>query len=507
MEEKFLIESLSPIERNTLPHLTGDFSNLDEISEKSGQDKTTVFRATAFLKNKGLIEDKTSGKKRVVLGILGINYLKKQLPERALLDNLVEKKTIPIGEIKNVCDLNENEARVAVGILKKKAIIQIDGGRVNLVAKPGEIRNKMIEELFIEKLPLELDKLEAQDKLALQNLLSRKDIIEVEEQKTIEVRLTKLGEEIASKDLNINLIEQLTPKILKQSSWKGKKFRRYDLTSPSPRIYGGKRHFVNQAIDYGKSVWLEMGFKEMSGDLTTTGFWNFDTLFTAQDHPVREMQDTFFIKNLKGKLPLDKKLIEQVRKAHEGGIDGSKGWSYKWDEEESKRVLLRTHTTCLSTRTLKKIAENKEFPAKYFAMGTNFRNETVDWSHGFELLQTEGIVIDKNANFRHLLGYLKQFCKKMGYDKVRFRPAHFPYTEPSVEGDVWVEERKQWVELIAAGMFRPEVVVPLLGENIPVLAWGPGFGRMLMKFYEINDLRELYKNDINKLREMRFWMK
>mgnify|MGYP001558338964 CR=1 FL=1 len=140
-------------------------------------------------------------------------------------------------------------------------------------------------------------------------------------------------------------------------------------------------------------------------------------------------------------------------------------------------------------------------------MGKCFRNETVDWSHGFEFNQTEGIVVDKDANFRNLLGYLKEFAKKMGYEKVRFRPSYFPYTEPSLEGDVWNEDKKKWVEVFAAGIFRPEVTLPLLGEPMPVLAWGPGFDRMIMKIFEIQDMRDLYKNDINQLRKMKFWVK
>jgi len=510
MDEKLLVESLSPIERATLPKLTEEFSDLDEIARKTSQDKTTVQRAIGFLENKGLVESKVSEKKVVTLGILGVHYLKKELPERALLNKLAERKTIPLGEIKNVCGLNENEAKVALGTLKKKALVEIGQGRLNLNAKPSEITRKMLEELFLEKLPRDLDSLEAQDKLALENLKSRKEIVEIEEQKKVEVKLTELGKKISSMKLNTELIEQLTPKMLKQNSWKGKKFRRYDLSSPVPRIYGGKRHFTNQAIDYAKSIWLEMGFKEMTGNNVETGFWVFDALFTAQDHPVREMQDTFYLKDMKGKLPerCKKKedcILFKTQQAHEGGIDGSKGWQYEWKEEEARKVLMRTHTTSLSIRKLWEIGKNNEFPAKYFALGRCFRNETVDWSHGFEFNQTEGIVVDENANFRQLLGYLKQFFEKMGYKKIRIRPGYFAYTEPSLEIDVFHPVHKKWVELGGAGMFRPEVTIPMFGRHIPVLAWGPGFDRIMTQFFGINDLRELYKNDINKLREMKFW--
>ncbi len=360
--------------------------------------------------------------------------------------------------------------------------------------------------MFLEKLPLEYDLLLSEQKLALSNLQNRRQIIEIVEKKEIEIKTTKLGQDLIKNGVkNVELIEQITPELLKsEKNWKGKKFRRYDITSPVPAISGGKRHFVNQSIDYGRKIWTDMGFKEMNGNMIISSFWNFDALFTAQDHPVREMQDTFFI-NKKTNLP-DKKLVDEVKKSHEMGVGGSKGWQYKWDAELSKKMVLRTHTTSISSQALAKLKE-QDLPVKFFAIGKCFRNETVDWSHGFEFNQSEGIVVDKNANFRHLLGYLKQFYKKMGFEKIRFRPSYFPYTEPSVEIDVWHPERKIWFEIGGAGMFRPEVTIPLLGKHIPVLAWGPGFDRSLMDYYKIQDLRELYKNYLTQLRKMKFMTK
>jgi phenylalanyl-tRNA synthetase alpha chain len=218
------------------------------------------------------------------------------------------------------------------------------------------------------------------------------------------------------------------------------------------------------------------------------------------------LKDTFFL-NEKDELP-DKSLVKEIKKAHESGVGGSKGWGYNWNEEDSKNLVLRTHTTCLSSKTLHEISKNKkQLPQKFFAIGKCFRNETVDWSHGFEFNQTEGIVVDRNANFRNLLGYLKQFFSKMGFEKIRMRPAYFPYTEPSVEIDAWHPEKKIWLELGGAGIFRPEVTIPLLGKHIPILAWGPGFDRIIMEFFNITDLREMYSNDINKLRNMKVWKK
>ncbi len=506
MDDQDIIESLSPIERALIPHLNGEYSDVEELATDSGQDKTTILRAIGFLKNKGLVEDKVTSKKSVRLGILGLHYSKKELPERALLDVLIKKKVLAIGEIKNACGLNDNEAKIALGILKKKNFVEIKEGKLHLSHREN-MSNKMDEELFLEKLPVSFEKLDGHDKEIFQNLLSRKDIVEVTEEKTFQVKLTALGEKISKSDLKTDLIEQLTPEIITGGSWKGKKFRRYDLSSGVPRIYGGKKHFVNQARAYAKSIWLDMGFKEMTGNMTDTSFWVFDALFTAQDHPVREMQDTFYLKNMEGKLPNDKRILKEVKRAHEGGVDGSLGWSYEWSEEEAKKVMLRTHTTCLSIKTLIDIAAKKEFPAKYFALGKCFRNETVDWSHGFEFNQTEGIVVDENANFRQLLGYLREFFKKMGYEKLRIRPGFFAYTEPSLEIDVYHPVHKKWVELGGAGMFRPEVTIPIFGRHIPVLAWGPGFDRIIMEYFKITDLRDMYSNDINKLRDMKFWRK
>lgn len=505
MDETKIIESLAPIEKKVLPRITKQEKIIEELLD-SDLDKTTVLRAVGFLENKNLIQTNKQEKKIINLGILGLNYLKKELPERILLNKLKKQESMPINEVKNICGLNENEAKVAIGILKSKAMIIISDAKIKLIAKPEEISKKFLEELFLETLPRSLDSLKEHEKLALENLKKRKEIIEIKDEKKIIVKLTEFGEKISNQKIDIELIEQVTPKLIKSMAWKGKKFRRYDIKAAVPRIYGGKKHFVNQATEYSKKIWLEMGFKEMIGDSTITGFNNFDALFTAQDHPVREMQDTFFIKDIQGKLP-DKKTISETKKAHEGGCDKSKGWSAEWDEEPAKKVLLRTHTTPLSIMTMQKIAQKNEFPAKYFALGKCFRNETVDWSHGFEFYQTEGIVVDENANFRQLLGYLLQFFKKMGYEKIRVRPAYFPYTEPSLEIDFFHSVHKKWVELVGAGMFRPEVTIPVFGKHIPVLAWGLGFDRVIMEYFDINDFREMYANNINKLREIKFWNK
>ena len=503
MDTKKLIESLSPNEKKIIPHL-GD--KLVDICKKSNLDNTSVIRSLEYLQNKNLVKLDYTKSKIVELNVNGALYLKKGLPERRLLHILNEKHIISLQDAQKESSLSDDEFKASIGALKKKALIELKNGKIILNANREEISKKTLEEQFLEILPADYDSLSPEYQFALKNLQSRKQIVEIREDKKINIEITPLGKEIIKLKLGSQeLIEQITPEILKkESSWKGKRFRRYDVTSPVPEIYGGKRHFVNQSIDYARKIWTEMGFQEMKGDIVQSSFWTFDALFTAQDHPVREMHDTFFI-NKKAELP-DKKIVSKVREAHEKGVGGSRGWQYSWDEEEAKKLVLRTHTTCLSSKTLSEL-KKQEIPAKFFALGKCFRNETVDWSHGFEFYQTEGIVIDRNANFRHLLGYLKQFYKKMGFDNIRFRPSYFPYTEPSVEIEVFHPEKKKWIELGGAGMFRPEITIPLLGEHIPVLAWGQGFDRIIMDYYGIKDLRELYKNDLTQLRKIKFWMK
>jgi phenylalanyl-tRNA synthetase alpha chain len=495
MEINDIIESLSPLERKILPHLN---KSLNQLKESTNLDNTSILRALKFLENKKALSLSQTKTKTIELGTNGIYYKKNHLPERRLLTLLETNNHLPLGEAKKLSKLSDNEFKVSLGILKNKSYIELKNGKISISASKEVLSRKMPEEQLIEVLPLEESKLSPEQLHTLKILQKRKDIVQIEEQTQTEFKLTPLGEKLSKLKLTDDLLEDVTPTLIK--NWKkNKKFRKYNIQSTPPVLYGGKKHFVSQAIENGKRIWLDLGFSEMSGTLTQTSFWNFDALFTAQDHPVREMQDTFFIKDVQGSLP-DKKITDSVQKAHETGTKGSKGWQYTWSPEEAKSAVLRTHTTCLSAQTLANLDTSK-LPAKFFSVAKCFRNETVDWSHGFEFNQTEGIVIDENANFRHLIAYLNEFAKKMGFDKVRIQPAYFPYTEPSVEGAVWNPERKEWVEVLAAGIFRPEVTEPLLGKPIPVLAWGPGFDRMMMLASELNDLRQVYQNDLKLLRE------
>ncbi len=511
MELTNLISKLHPLERKVLPVLQTE-SELSAIVKSSGLQEIEVMRALQWLENKNLLKINSSSKKMIFLDRNGAKYQREGLPEKRFLHAL-NNQFQTLSDLARKTNLEKEELDACIGILKRKVAIDLQKTQELMIriASQGEkiLHEGTLEEKFLaRKFPLTFDQLSDVEKFALEELKKRKEFVKVEEQRTVTIILTSEGEKVVHTKIEGEVVNRLTPAMIKNGSWKNKQFRAYDIEINVPSISGGKKHFVNQAIEYAKQVWMDLGFQEMKGDLVNTSFWNFDALFTAQDHPVREMQDTFYLggKAEKGKLP-DVSLVKKVKAVHEnGGTTGSRGWNYSWSEEEAKKNVLRTHTTVLTSQTLSKL-KDKDLPAKYFALGKCFRNEAVDWGHHIEFNQTEGIVIDENANFTHLLGYLREFFKKMGFPQARFRPAFFPYTEPSVEIDVWHPEHKKWIELGGAGILRPEVVIPLLGKDIPVLAWGPGFDRMILDYYHIKDIREIYKNDLKMSREIKAWLK
>ena len=507
MSTQEILETLHPLERKVLPTLS-DNIGLDEIINKSKLSGVEATRALQWMENKGILKITKSERIVVDLDVNGKAYLKKGLPEKRFLKVL--DKEMKLEDIAKEADLDNDEMNICLGILKRKAAISVVGGIVSPTGKRDLlVSKKMPEEDFLRKLPVQVATLNDEQKSLLNLLLKRKDIIATKREKIITAGLTLLGKKVVEHYKKAGLgdmIDRLTPKMLKEGSWKGKTFRRYDVEINVPRIYGARRHFVNQAVEYARRIWLDLGFREMTGPLLQTSFWNFDALFTAQDHPVRDLQDTYYIKDPEyGRLPA-KAIVDRVRKTHESGwTTGSRGWEYKWDPMDSRRNCMRTHTTCLSARTLASL-KMSDLPAKFFSIGKCFRNETMDWSHLFEFYQVEGIVVDPDSNFRQLIGLLTNFFLKMGYEKVRVRPGYFPYTEMSAEVDVYDKNRKKWIELAGSGMFRPEVVKPLLGEDVPVLAWGLGFPRTISDYYRIDDIREIYRNDLKQLRETRIWM-
>lgn len=510
METDKIIDKLHPLERKILP-LVEKNNSVSSLEANSGLKEVEVSRALQWLKSKSLIDIKEESKELISLDKNGQLYSKSGLPERKFLENL--NREMSIKDIGKISRLDKEEVSVSLGLLKKKSAINIaKKGNDVLVSLTDIGRNLLkkdsLEETFLKKqFPLDPKSLNAEEIYALNELIKRKNIIKRELVKTKTITLTSLGQSVVQNtgSLNKDVIDSLTQDIIRNKSWINKEFRSYDVKAQVPKITYGKKHFENEAIDYIKSIWLNLGFREMTGTIVQTAFWDLDSLFVPQDHPAREMQDTFYLKNpSKGKIPDD--LKKKVKAVHENGGDtGSRGWNASWDEETAEELILRTHTTVLSAQTISKL-KKENLPMKFFSVGKVFRNEAVDWKHLFEFYQVEGIVVDPNATFEHLKGYLEEFFKKMGYTKIMIRPSHFPYTEPSAEILAFNPEKQEWVELGGAGMFRPEVTKTLMGFECPVLAWGLGLGRVAVPYYKIQDLRDFNRNDIKQLRSMKKWL-
>lgn len=478
-----------------------DTADVQKLSEKTGLADVAIMRSALNLEDHSLAEIHEHTEKTVELTEEG-KYLSQKFPERKVLDLL--KDPLDISEI----PLDRSEVNIAIGWLKRKGLITIrkEKGLVLEITEKGKEhqKKKLPEERVLQEIAEGKLSADFHPRDVIENLKSRKALT-IKEKIKREIILTEKGKEKIEAGIDLTeQISQVTPQVIRERKWTSLGFKPYDITADVRDITYGKRHFVNQAIEYVRKIWLEMGFKEMKGPIVSSAFWNFDALFQPQDHPARDMQDTFFVSGT-ADLP-DSNLVKRVKAMHEhGGQTDSTGWGYHWDDEEARKLVLRTHTTVLSAKTLAALKKS-ELPAKFFSVGKCFRNEKVDWSHLAEFYQTDGIVVGEDVNLRHLLGYLARFLRKMGIKNFRFRPAYFPYTEPSVEAEVYNPRTKEWVELIGSGIFRPEVVVPLLGEDISVLAWGPGFGRIIMDYYQITDIRDLYKNDLKQLREFKLWM-
>ena len=498
MKPKEVAARLNENERKLLHALSGrETVTTEKLSKLTGLGRDAVEKASDWAMTKGVVEFSEEVSRFTSLTDEGDVYFEKGLPEQNLRKVLVDGG-MAIADLKRTFET----LNIALAWIRRNGWANIDRGIISLTDKGKEIKSTP-EEAALKAIKAG----EPVDEDLLDQLVKRK-LATVTESTTRFVNITKFGEQVLpelSELETVNIITQLTPELLSTGGWIGSRFQEYDVSLPVPNTLPGKRHFISQIIDYIRRFWVELGFKEMKGDYLELNFWNFDALYQPQDHPARDLADTFYMKTpYKGHLP-DAKMVEQVKQTHENGwTTGSKGWQYKWDPELAKRTVLRTHTTSLSVNQIAKL-KPEDLPAKFFSVGRVFRNETIDWNHLAEFYQTDGIVIGEDVTFRDMKGYLKAYLEGLGLTKFRFRPAYFPYTEMSMEAEVWIEERGSWMELFGAGMFRPEVVKPLLGLDVPVLAWGPGFDRLVMQSYKVKNIKELYSNDIGLLRRAKLW--
>ena len=468
----------------------------EEVANLSGLELGAVMRAAGWLSTKKLVKVEEEVEETITLGEEGKKYAKEGLPERRVITMVKEGQSL-----ENIRKALGNFFPIALGWLRKKGMGKVSEGKIEIFVDIETDDEKLLKWLAEKEEPQSVENLSEEHKHGLELLRSRGDVLKILKRKKYYLVPNKKAVELVSKLEGVEEEKsQLTPEMLRDGSWSNISFREYDVSvyvspTPSPRI-----HPVSKAIQQIREIFVAMGFREISGPIVEVAFWNFDALFQPQDHPARDLHDTFYLKHPKEmEIPKFEILKEKVKAVHEdGGDTGSLGWGYRWDEKLARLTLLRTHTTAVSARALAELKE-KDLPAKIFCIGKVFRNEAVDYKHLPEFYQVEGIVVDENANFRHLLGILKHFYDEMGFKKVRFRPAYFPYTEMSVEPEVYMEERKSWIELGGAGIFRPEVVKPLLGFSCPVLAWGLGVERLVALRMGLGDIRDLYIPDLKWL--------
>ncbi|RMF90199.1 MAG: phenylalanine--tRNA ligase subunit alpha [Methanobacteriota archaeon] len=488
------MEELHPLEAGVLAALKdGDGATPEDIAAAAELDINSVMRALNWLSTKGLVKIEESFDEIISLGREGAEYARKGLPERRAAE-LLKSGDKSIAELQSA--LPSHEVPIAIGWLKKKGMATLAKGVLSLtdagrVEGPDEKLLKVLEagRARRSELPKELQEW-------IKPLSTRKDVLKIEERIERRVSLTARGREVLKKGLKETGAGQLTHEMLKSGSWKGKSFRRYDVSAEVAAALTSKLHPLTRTIEEISEIFVSMGFQEIEGPLVESCFWNFDALFVPQDHPAREMQDTFYLERPgEARLP-DERIISAVAAAHEnGGGTGSEGWRYRWNKSLASKTLLRTHTTAT---TIRHLARKEPLPIKVFSIGRVFRNERISFKHLPEFHQIEGIVVG-DVNFKNLLGILREFYARMGFEKIRFRPAYFPYTEPSLEVEVYFEEKKSWIELGGAGIFRPEVS-ETLGIEHPVLAWGLGLERLAMLRLDLTDIRMFYRSDIDWLR-------
>jgi phenylalanyl-tRNA synthetase alpha chain len=279
--------------------------------------------------------------------------------------------------------------------------------------------------------------------------------------------------------LKNNLTSQLENKFLSLETLEINeklKDQKVDVTLPIRPFQTGKIHPVSQVIDEISSIFSEIGFSVAEGPDVETEYNNFTALNTPEDHPARDMHDTFYL-------------------------------------EENKKILLRTHTSPVQIRTML----NDKPPFKIIVPGRTYRCDS-DQTHAPMFHQLEGLHIDKNITMSHLKGCLDYFIKEffeVKNVKMRFRPSHFPFTEPSAEVDIGyrieneklvIGEGDKWLEILGCGMVHPNVLknVKIDPDKYQGFAFGMGIDRLAMLKYGINDLRAFFESDFRWLNHFGF---
>lgn len=515
MDRSALIDGLHPLEIKTLTAFGPDgVLSTEQLAAATGLEPSQLSMAVEWLLAKQLLLVTSETVTPLAsLTPLGETYFERYAPIERILsaarDASGTGKRLTIPDLHAKEGLDPSDVSKAVGRLKKEgALLIVQGGCLESTGRPSPSADAMRTLLReLHKGPREVDGFpEAYRQLIQEHAVRRgsaKEPFRVEDRVARSYGLSPDGIAVAGQlaaQPALEEVSQLSPELLKDGSWRTKRFRKYTISLRAPRIGTGKKHPYREFLDSVKTKLVSMGFQEMRGSLVETEFWNMDALFMPQFHPARDIHDVYFVKQPTHAARVAEPFLSRVTAAHEnGGTTGSTGWGYRFDRERAKRLVLRSQGTAVSSRTL---AANPSVPGKYFSIARCFRYDQVDATHATDFFQVEGIVLGEDINFRTLLGLLNLFAREVAQAKeVKFVPAYFPFTEPSVELHVR-HPRLGWMELGGAGLFRPEVTLPL-GVTAPVIAWGLGLDRMAMVALGIHDIRELFTDNLDLIRTTR----
>lgn len=507
-----LQSGLHPLERKVLASLKIRPTQWDhDLTRETGLDESRLSMALGWLLTKGVLrvaEEQTS--QYIGITDIGRQYARNSLPEERILGDLKAGKKLTVQDLRGQKDVDPLEISTAMGNLKQHGLIRIGQGGI-LESAGAEIPEGVGRlSRFLKKLDQGHDSIDywelpVEEKTLLEDFLEKKwktrGVIRFHEKKAKKLILTELGSSLIQKltpeAAAGEEVTQLTPDLLKGGAWRGKSFRKFSIGLKPSRVAAGRKHAYRAFLDDVKGKMVSMGFEEMRGPLVESEFWNSDALFMPQFHPARDIHDVYFVDQPKLVRALPEPYATQVGKTHENGWKtGSRGWRYAFDPERAKRLVLRSQGTSVSARML---ASKPRIPGKYFSIARCFRYDLVDSTHAPDFFQVEGIALGEKITFRTLLGLLKLFAVEMARaSKVKYLPAYFPYTEPSVEMHVH-HPKLGWMELGGAGLFRPEVTLPL-GVKVPVIAWGLGLDRMAMVALGIQDIRDLFSADLDLIR-------
>ncbi len=475
--------------------------DVDELAGRLGLRREDLMRDIEELSARGLVRVRREEVKEVQVTEEGARYLRLGLPEERLARVLESGLRAGVRELaarlrEAGVEMDEAEARVGLQYLIKSGAAAVVDGRVELRdrARLREVLERA------ERVRRFLSRPDPSDELVRE--LGRRRLVRVRVRKRLVIETTPEARRMLESGMIVSarVITALTPEVIASGSWRGAVFKEYDLSVSPPVVYPGRKHPYLEFLDMVREILVSMGFEEMKGPHVELELWNFDALFQAQDHPAREIHDTYFLKHPRVGEFGDRALMERIARTHEDGwVTGSRGWGYKWDPSRALRLVLRTQTTAVSMRT---IYERGEGEYMCFSLDRVFRPENLDAKHSMEFYQLEGIIVGRRVTFRHLIGFFKEMARRLGLGEVKVKPAYFPFTEPSVEGFIR-HPRLGWIEVFPGGMFRPEVLYPLGVRNANVAAWGIGIDRIAMSVLGIDDIRLLFSQDLDFLRRAR----